>query len=109
ADVRVWVVGTVFSVERSTTHVAVAVSEGRVRVEHARGGTPVSIGAGESARFELQNAPSEPDVSGDAEVAPAAELPSPPRRPDGKKRSGAPEGLTYRAPSRGHAPAKPEV
>ncbi|RJS27497.1 VgrG protein [Corallococcus sp. H22C18031201] len=51
AGLRVHVVGTVFSVERSRHGVSVAVLEGRVRVE-AQGQPPRFLGAGE--RFEVR-------------------------------------------------------
>ncbi|WP_342380243.1 FecR domain-containing protein [Myxococcus stipitatus] len=51
ADLRVWVVGTVFTVERTAEGASVAVAEGRVRVE-SDGRPPRMVGAGE--RIELR-------------------------------------------------------
>ncbi|AGC43642.1 hypothetical protein MYSTI_02326 [Myxococcus stipitatus DSM 14675] len=56
ADLRVWVVGTVFTVERTAEGASVAVAEGRVRVERD-GQPPRMVGAGE--RIELSERESE--------------------------------------------------
>ena len=78
AGLRVSVVGTVFTVERTEHGAAVAVAEGRVRVE-AEGQSPRFVGAGErvelnASEHSLKREPlSEPDQRAFAELnAPAA-------------------------------------
>ncbi|WNZ64126.1 FecR family protein [Myxococcus sp. MxC21-1] len=87
AGLRVSVVGTVFTVERTKDGAAVAVAEGQVRVE-AEGQPPRLVGPGE--RVELHAAKhtlnprkmSKPDLRAIAELrAPVDEVPVSPPRP----------------------------
>lgn len=87
AGLRVSVVGTVFTVERTKDGAAVAVAEGQVRVE-AEGQPPRLVGPGE--RVELHAAKhtlnprkmSQPDLRAIAELqAPADEAPESPPKP----------------------------
>ena len=87
-EVRVEVVGTMFSVERHSEQVAVEVTRGQVRVE-ASGRAPVTLGAGE--RLELVRPTGEPSPAGAADAVPETietepPEPEPPAKPRAKPR-----------------------
>ncbi len=87
AGLRVSVVGTVFTVERTKDGAAVAVAEGQVRVE-TEGQPPRQVGPGERVEFHVethalrQRKVSKPDLRAFGDLrAPAIAAPSRPSRP----------------------------
>ncbi|WP_338868083.1 FecR domain-containing protein [Myxococcus stipitatus] len=112
AALRVWVVGTVFTVERTAEGASVAVAEGRVRVE-SDGRPPRMVGAGE--RLELRERDSdlkqEPLSAPDREALDAMQLAPEPSPPEAgltvPTAANTPESSQTVRPAVAHAPQAP--